>query len=62
VLQDQSGDQYCALTCFLGGCPSGAKCRHSGFFSGLCMYDVDAEEKSHSLPTTLIRHHEILNI
>jgi len=61
VLQDQSGDKYCALTCFLGGCPSGAKCRHSGF-TGLCMYDVDAEEKGHSLPTTLIRRHDSINI
>merc|ERR1712216_1086647 len=44
VLQDaSSGDKYCALTCFLGGCPTGAKCRHAGFI-GLCMYDDDKEK------------------
>merc|ERR1712232_305572 len=38
VLQDQSGDKYCALTCgFLkGNCPSGAKC--SSPISGVCTY------------------------
>merc|ERR1711953_1640242 len=30
VLQDTTGDEYCALTCFLGGCPTGAKCKHIG--------------------------------
>lgn len=37
ILQDSSGDKYCALTCVLGGCPSGATCQHKGF-SGICMY------------------------
>jgi len=38
VLQDQSGDKYCALTCILGGCPSGAKCAHIGGIMGICVY------------------------
>merc|ERR1712146_748872 len=38
VLQDSSsGDKYCALTCLLGGCPTGAKCEHIGL-TGICMY------------------------
>jgi len=39
ALQDQSGDRYCALTCFLdGGCPEGAKCgKPSGLF-GVCYF------------------------
>jgi len=61
VLQDTAGDKYCALTCFLGGCPPGATCRHSGF-TGLCMYDADAEERAHSLPTTVVRGEEIINL
>merc|ERR1712087_47382 len=41
VLQDSSsGDKYCALTCFLGGCPTGAKCEHIGL-TGICMYPSD---------------------
>merc|ERR1712039_614522 len=44
VLQDSSsGDKYCALTCLLGGCPSGATCQHSGLV-GLCIYP-DSEDK-----------------
>merc|ERR1739847_172046 len=44
VLQDESsGKKYCALTCFLGGCPTGATCRHAGLI-GLCMYDQDIKE------------------
>merc|ERR1712072_1607906 len=44
VLQDESsGKKYCALTCFLGGCPTGATCRHAGLV-GLCMYDKTNEE------------------
>merc|ERR1719393_624901 len=30
VLQDQSGNKYCALACILGDCPTGAKCAHIG--------------------------------
>merc|ERR1711941_165259 len=42
ALQDSStGDKYCALTCFLGGCPTGAKCEHVGL-TGICMYPSDA--------------------
>merc|ERR1712226_825477 len=38
MLKDPStGDQYCALSCFLGGCPPGAKCEHVGA-AGICMY------------------------
>lgn len=44
VLQDSTtGDKYCALSCFLGGCPTGAKCEHVGF-TGICMYqDADSQ-------------------
>merc|ERR1712056_102282 len=43
VLQDSSsGDKYCALTCFVGGCPTGSTCRHSGLV-GLCMYDTGSD-------------------
>merc|ERR1712151_1067608 len=43
ALQDSStGDKYCALTCFLGGCPAGAKCEHVGL-TGICMYP-DSDE------------------
>merc|ERR1711904_223571 len=38
VLQDQSGNQYCALACILGGCPTGAKCAHIGGIMGICVY------------------------
>mmetsp|Transcript_53954 Transcript_53954/g.106476 ORF Transcript_53954/g.106476 Transcript_53954/m.106476 type:complete len:469 (+) Transcript_53954:67-1473(+) len=48
VLQDPSGDQYCALVCIVGGCPIGAHCRHSGV-SGICMYDEGSATKVLSL-------------
>jgi len=38
ILQDQSGNKYCALTCILGGCPTGAKCAHIGGPLGICVY------------------------
>merc|ERR1712176_526365 len=38
MLKDPStGDQYCALSCFISGCPPGASCKHSGL-AGICMY------------------------
>merc|ERR1712210_37428 len=52
VLQDaSSGDKYCALTCFLGGCPPGASCKHSGLV-GICMYP-QSEGKEHFKGKTL---------
>merc|ERR1711897_56844 len=49
VLQDSStGDKYCALTCFVGGCPTGSTCRHSGIV-GLCMYDAGSENAQKTL-------------
>jgi len=42
ILQDQSGDKYCALTCILGGCPTGAKCAHVGGIMGICVYPSGA--------------------
>merc|ERR1712137_875360 len=46
VLQDSStGDKYCALTCLVGGCPTGAKCEHpSGSFTGICMYAASNQQ------------------
>jgi len=38
VLQDTSGNKYCALTCLIGGCPTGAKCAHVGGIMGICVY------------------------
>merc|ERR1712070_1024846 len=43
VLQDQSGNKYCALTCTLGGCPTGAKCAHVGGIMGICVYPTTTE-------------------
>jgi KDEL-tailed cysteine endopeptidase len=49
ALQDQSsGSKYCALTCFLGGCPTGATCQHIGL-AGICMYPQSGD--AHGLPT-----------
>merc|ERR1711998_681682 len=45
ALQDQSGDKYCALTCVLGGCPTGAKCAHIGGIMGICVYPSSEETK-----------------
>merc|ERR1711879_927634 len=38
AIQDQAGNQYCALECGLlgGGCPSAASC--SGMLQGICTY------------------------
>jgi len=38
ILQDQSGSKYCALTCFVAGCPTGAKCAMVGGIMGVCVY------------------------
>merc|ERR1712182_6267 len=38
ILQDQSGNKYCALECILGGCPTGAKCAHIGGIMCICVY------------------------
>jgi len=38
LLQDQSGDKYCALSCFFGGCPQGATCARVGLLQGVCVY------------------------
>merc|ERR1719401_200940 len=47
ALQDSSsGDRYCALTCFLGGCPEGASCAMIGGMRGICLYsDAGANRK-----------------
>merc|ERR1712046_365016 len=38
ILQDSSGDRYCALVCTFGGCPAGAQCARLGFFRRICVY------------------------
>merc|ERR1712190_392296 len=50
ILQDSSsGDKYCALKCFLSGCPSGAKCAMIGGIEGVCVYpDANGASKSMS--------------
>jgi len=54
ALEDTStGDKYCALTCFLGGCPSGAKCVHPGAqIRGLCLYPVSATGEKREVQLT----------
>merc|ERR1712187_420709 len=45
ALQDSSsGKKYCALLCFLGGCPTGAKCTHIGL-AGICLYPASNTTK-----------------
>jgi len=46
ALQDSStGSKYCALTCFLGGCPTGATCNMLGL-RGICTYpDATTHDK-----------------
>jgi len=51
ILQDSaSGDKYCALSCFLGGCPPGASCKHSGLI-GICMYPQSEGKESSGVKT-----------
>jgi hypothetical protein len=60
VLQDQSGDKYCAIACTSGGCPTGAQCQHSESSpDGLCMFPAGSAEQAHSLPTTLVAEESI---
>merc|ERR1712224_942359 len=49
VLQDQSGNKYCALTCVLGGCPTGAKCAHVGGIMGICVYPTSEQTPTKTL-------------
>jgi len=43
ALQDSStGAKYCALTCFLGGCPVDANCKMIGGIQGICLYPASA--------------------
>merc|ERR1712093_409932 len=50
VLQDSSsGSKYCALTCFLGGCPTGAKCDMIGGVQGICLYPDASDATDHKL-------------
>merc|ERR1712190_171981 len=62
VLQDSSsGDKYCALTCFVGGCPTGSTCRHSGLV-GLCMYDTGANEPAYKRKTLEISADNVVTV
>lgn len=50
VLQDSSsGDKYCALTCFLGGCPAGSTCKMLGGIQGICLYPTSAATHDYKL-------------
>merc|ERR1711977_565712 len=51
VLQDQSGNKYCALTCIFGGCPTNAKCAHIGGIMGICVYPTGT-----TLPDTTLHY------
>jgi len=47
MLQDGSGDQYCALHCGLdSGCPGDAKCHFVQFPTGICLYPKDTIQGS----------------
>merc|ERR1712224_685518 len=59
VLQDQSGNKYCALTCILGGCPTGAKCAHPGGLMGICVYPT-SEKKDTTLTLNAPNDQELL--
>jgi hypothetical protein len=51
MLQDQSGDHYCALACFIDFmCPSGSKCGKVGGLLGVCYYpETDVNPKAHPM-------------
>jgi KDEL-tailed cysteine endopeptidase len=51
MLQDQSGDQYCALQCFADFmCPQGSKCGKVGLLTGVCAYpDSRAGPNTHKM-------------
>jgi hypothetical protein len=51
TLQDQSGDKYCALTCFANFmCPKGATCGKVGGLAGVCAYpETSANPKAHRM-------------
>jgi len=38
ILSDQTGQKYCALTCVLVGCPTGAHCAMLAIVKGVCVY------------------------
>jgi len=38
ILTDDKGVNYCALTCKLVGCPTGAHCAMVGIIAGVCVY------------------------
>jgi len=68
ILSDAStGEHYCALTCVLVGCPTGAHCAMIGIVAGVCLYPngtqtdalpvksfvMNSEKKTHpTLPTS----------
>jgi len=58
VLQDESGQQFCALECSLSSsCPSGAHCARVGIIIGVCVYP-----KSHAfvrLPTLGVKKAQV---
>jgi len=50
ILKDSAtGKQYCALSCFLGGCPKGAKCGHVSLMQGVCVYPTTGKPLNMSL-------------
>merc|ERR1712232_394329 len=52
MLQDSSsGSKYCALSCFMGGCPTDAKCAMIGGVTGICVY-----------PTSSATNHKIFSL
>jgi len=55
MLQDQSGNHYCALSCWLSaGCPKGATCARIGGVKGVCVYPSSGE----SLPLLTVTNSE----
>jgi len=58
VLQDQSGNHYCALTCLLGGCPTGASCKHISLLTGICMFPSGEYATSNTMTTMSLANGE----
>merc|ERR1711979_168879 len=59
ILQDSSsGSKYCALQCFLSGCPSGAKCAMIGGIEGVCVYP----DANSALSKTLVVTPQAINV
>merc|ERR1712100_626064 len=59
MLQDQTGDKYCALTCFFDFmCPKDSKCGKVGGLAGVCYYPETASPNAHAHQMHKIGHND----